>query len=104
VVTDVIICGQCGEGRFIVTAPDWRAVCDHCGHTVHSWDMEDQLEPGQSMTWALGEPLAVTTEGCAVCGAPATDEVCDVNRMPAGVTVWVPVCDEHPDPWADDDE
>lgn len=30
---------------------------------------------------------------CHICGAPATDEICDVNAMPDGVQVWVPVCD-----------
>ena len=40
------------------------------------------------------EPAA-RPEPCHVCGAPAVDQICYVNEMPAGVTVWVPVCESH---------
>jgi len=39
--------------------------------------------------------IPTPVEACEVCGAPATDEVCDINRMPVGVEVWVRVCDKH---------
>lgn len=31
---------------------------------------------------------------CDVCGAPGVYDVCDVNRMPDGVQVWITVCGE----------
>jgi hypothetical protein len=58
--------------------------------TFESTDVAEVVEWVAEGVWAVIGP-------CAVCGAPATDEVCDINRMPAGVMVWVPVCDAHQD-------
>lgn len=83
---NALIATVCDGDRNNVAARSWLSVAELQGVR----ETLDQQAEARLITAALAEP-------CAVCGAPSSDEVCDVNAMPGDVEVWVPVCDQHQD-------